>query len=80
MSALEGSTDLNITIKGPDTKLALVVPPTATVLELKNLVFAAAPNFPVDQQRLIYSGRVLKDEDLVSKYSLKTGHVVHLVS
>jgi len=34
---------------------------------------------PVEQQRLIYSGHVLKDAQSLSSYSLKDGHTVHLV-
>jgi len=71
---------LSITVKGPDTNLKLAVPTNATVLELKALIFENAPSFPIAQQRLIYSGRVLKDEDDVSKYALKDGHTIHLVS
>lgn len=73
------TTNLSITVKGPDTKLTLSVPVESTVLELKTLIHSQAPNFPVTQQRLIYSGRVLKDEDAVSKYNLKDGHTIHLV-
>lgn len=62
------------------TKLAVSVPASATVLELKALIEEGNSNFPADSQRLIYSGRVLKDEDLLSKYSLKDGHTIHLVS
>jgi hypothetical protein len=75
------SSTLSISVKGPqDVKLTLAVPTTATVAELKQLVSEAATAFPADSQRLIYSGRVLKDEDLISKYGLKDGHTIHLVS
>lgn len=49
------------------------------MLELKGLIQAKDESFPAESIRLIYSGRVLKDEDLVSKYSLKQGHTIHLV-
>lgn len=72
---------LSINIKGPqDTKLSIQVAIAATVAELKQLIATENENFPADSQRLIYSGRVLKDEDLLSKYALKDGHTVHLVS
>jgi ubiquilin len=39
----------------------------ATVLALKGLLVERA-EIPADQQRLIYKGRVLKDEQLLSSY------------
>lgn len=75
--------DLSITVKGPsDTKLAITVSATATVLELKQLIESAAPEsnrVEVQNQRLIFSGRVLKDEEIITKYGLKDGNVIHLV-
>lgn len=76
------ATDLQVTIKGPsDSKFSISVPSNSTVLELKELIFAAPDGgaVPVVNQRLIYSGRVLKDVDLVSTYNLKSGNTVHLV-
>lgn len=34
---------------------------------------------PVAAQRLIYKGRILKDDDLISSQGLKDGHIMHLV-
>uniref|UniRef100_A0A2P2LMV2 Scythe/bat3 n=1 Tax=Rhizophora mucronata TaxID=61149 RepID=A0A2P2LMV2_RHIMU len=34
---------------------------------------------PVGQQRLIFRGKVLKDEHLLSEYQLENGHTLHLV-
>lgn len=34
---------------------------------------------PVGQQRLIFQGKVLKDEHLLSKYHIKNGDTLHLV-
>lgn len=70
-----------VNIKAPsDVKLQINVPEDATVADLKTLVAAANSDFPADAQRLIFSGKVLKDEDPVSKYNLKNGHTIHLVS
>ncbi len=33
-----------------------------------------------DRQRLIYRGRVLKDEDVVGDYHIEEGHTVHMVA
>ncbi|KAK4698862.1 UDP-N-acetylglucosamine/UDP-N-acetylgalactosamine diphosphorylase, partial [Phenoliferia sp. Uapishka_3] len=72
---------LEVFVKTPTGKIAITIesPDTITVLELKGLVEAKDSSFTADAIRLIYSGRVLKDEDLVSKYALKQGHTIHLV-
>ncbi|SCV67900.1 BQ2448_5511 [Microbotryum intermedium] len=71
---------IKVHVKGPsDTKLTLSIATSATVLELKQAIAAEAAAFPADSQRLIYSGRVLKDEDELEKYKLKDGHSIHLV-
>jgi UV excision repair protein RAD23 len=33
----------------------------------------AAQNFPVDQQKLIHAGKVLKDDSALSEYGVKEG-------
>lgn len=49
-----------------------------TVQETKEA--AAGPcDMPSDQQRLIYRGRILKNNDLLSSYGITTGHTIHLV-
>ncbi|KAF9109712.1 Ubiquilin-4 [Mortierella sp. AM989] len=49
----------------------------STVLQLKEKL--ATPDLPVASIRLVYSGRVLKDEDQLSTYSIKEGHTIHMV-
>jgi hypothetical protein len=52
----------------------------ATVLDLKNKIATEEfENVPADRQRLIYSGRVMKNEDKLSVYKVKQGNTVHLV-
>lgn len=73
--------EINISVKGPsDLKLSLRVDTSVTVEELKQQIATENSEFPADQQRLIYSGRVLKDNECVEKYGLKEGHTIHLVS
>ena len=63
-----------------DAKYVLTIPLTLTVLELKQkLSTSEYADLPPDRQRLIYSGRVLKDPDTLASYKIKEGHTVHLV-
>ena len=63
-----------------DAKYTLQVPLSMSVSELKEKLSAEDyANLPVDRQRLIYSGRVLKDPDTLDSYKIKEGHTVHLV-
>lgn len=51
---------------------------TATVLNLKELI-SLQVEVPATQQRLIYSGKVLKDAEKLASYSVVEGHTVHMV-
>ncbi|XWS33946.1 hypothetical protein CRYUN_Cryun22dG0126500 [Craigia yunnanensis] len=42
-------------------------------------VLARKCDIPVDQQRLIYKGRILKDDQTLKSYGLEADHTVHLV-
>jgi len=58
----------------------ITIAETATVLDLKTkLAGADYENIPADRQRLIYSGRVLKNEELLSAYKIKAGNTIHMV-
>lgn len=63
-----------------DQKHVVSVPESISVLELKQKL--ATPDYadiPADRQRLIYSGRVMKDADPLSTYKIKDGNTVHMV-
>jgi len=63
-----------------DQKYVVTVPDTMTVLELKEkLSTSEYADVPAERQRLIYSGRVLKDPDVLSTYKIKDGNTVHMV-
>ncbi len=63
-----------------DAKYVLTVPLTMTVIDLKTKLSGSDyADIPPDRQRLIYSGRVLKDADTLSTYKIKEGNTVHLV-
>ena len=52
----------------------------ATVLDLKTKLSGDDyEKVPADRQRLIYSGRVMKNEDVLSKYNIKSGNTIHMV-
>lgn len=63
-----------------DAKYVLTVPLSMTVSDLKTKLSGSDyADIPPDRQRLIYSGRVLKDADTLSTYKIKEGNTVHLV-
>ncbi|KAH3911387.1 hypothetical protein HBI56_104650 [Parastagonospora nodorum] len=63
-----------------DQKHVLTLPNTTTVADLKAKLSASEyADVPAERQRLIYSGRVLKDHDTLSSVKIKDGHTVHLV-
>lgn len=63
-----------------DQKHVLTLPSATTVADLKaKLATPEYADVPVDRQRLIYSGRVLKDPDTLASVKIKDGHTIHLV-
>ncbi len=59
---------------------AITMAETATVLDLKNkLAGADYENIPAERQRLIYSGRVMQNQEPLSKYKIKAGNTIHMV-
>ncbi|XP_078155562.1 ubiquitin domain-containing protein DSK2b-like isoform X2 [Carex rostrata] len=50
----------------------------ATVRVFKTTV-ATSCDVPAEQQRLIYKGRILKDEQTLSSYGVEADHTIHLV-
>ncbi|KAF2718715.1 hypothetical protein K431DRAFT_305853 [Polychaeton citri CBS 116435] len=61
-------------------KYVVTVPLSMTVADLKQKL--STPEYatlPPERQRLIYSGRVLKDPDTLSAVKIKDGNTVHLV-
>ena len=63
-----------------DQKHVVTVHTTMTVGDLKQkLSTSEYANIPAERQRLIYSGRVLKDPDTLASAKIKDGNTVHLV-
>ncbi|KAJ5125217.1 Ubiquitin-like protein DskB [Penicillium atrosanguineum] len=74
-------TSITFTVKSStDAKFTLALPITTLVLELKQKLSSSEyADTPADRQRLIYSGRVLKDNETLESYKIKDGHTIHLV-
>ncbi|EGP87958.1 uncharacterized protein MYCGRDRAFT_71110 [Zymoseptoria tritici IPO323] len=63
-----------------DAKYVVTVSAAITVGDLKQkLSTSEYADLPPERQRLIYSGRVLKDADTVGSCKIKDGNTVHLV-
>ncbi|KAH6911697.1 hypothetical protein BKA70DRAFT_1146120 [Coprinopsis sp. MPI-PUGE-AT-0042] len=75
----ESSSEIQVNVKGPsELKLQINISTDQTVLELKQAI-AGKSDVPADRQRLIYSGKVLKDEDVISVYKIQSSHTIHMV-
>ncbi|KAG9200144.1 hypothetical protein G6514_007498 [Epicoccum nigrum] len=75
----EGQITFNVKAAN-DKKHVLTLPATTTVADLKTKLSSSEyADIPADRQRLIYSGRVLKDPDTLGGVKIKDGHTIHLV-
>ncbi|KAJ2440062.1 hypothetical protein GGF42_007750, partial [Coemansia sp. RSA 2424] len=73
---------VTLTIKcSGEKRLELTVgdPQTTKVLELKTLIAEKLADTPVTSQRLIFAGRILKDDDMLGSYNVVEGSTVHMV-
>lgn len=70
---------INIHIKSAGDKKHEVLVDTASTIEDLKVIISAAADIPAENQRLIYSGKVLKDAETVASYKIQDGHTVHLV-
>jgi ubiquilin len=77
------ASDAQITFKvktSSDSTHTMTMSEAATVLDLKTKLSGEdVENIPVDRQRLIYSGRVMKNDDALSVYKIKTNNTIHMV-
>lgn len=62
-----------------DVKIPIEIDSEKTILELKQQIQSIDSNFPADRLRLIYSGKVLKDDQTVGSYNIAEGNTVHMV-
>ena len=72
---------ITFTVKSStDAKFTLTLPTSILVSELKSKLSSSEyADTPADRQRLIYSGRVLRDNETLETYKIKDGHTIHLV-
>ncbi|KAM7206717.1 hypothetical protein V8F33_000360 [Rhypophila sp. PSN 637] len=79
----ESAAEAQITFKvksSNDKVHTITMPESAKVLELKQkLATAEFEGVAVERQRLIYSGRVLKNDDALSVYKIKHLNTIHMV-
>lgn len=79
----EGNGEAQVTFKvktAGDKSHTITMVESATVLDLKTkLAGEDYENVPVERQRLIYSGRVMKNDDALSTYKIKAGNTIHMV-
>jgi ubiquilin len=79
----DAGTDAQITFKvksSNDKTHTITMAESATVLELKTkLAGSDFEDTPAERQRLIYSGRIMKDADALSVYKIKNNNTVHMV-
>ncbi|KAK6432275.1 hypothetical protein LTR95_011554 [Oleoguttula sp. CCFEE 5521] len=80
-SSSTGAEQITFNVKSSsDAKHVITVPTSTTVGDLKTkLAGEEYANIPPERQRLIYSGRVLKDPDTLATCKIKDGNTVHLV-
>ncbi|EEA25260.1 hypothetical protein TMatcc_006517 [Talaromyces marneffei ATCC 18224] len=75
------STSITFSVKASnDAKYTFTLPDSTTVSDLKEKLSSSEyADTPAERQRLIYSGRVLKDNETLASYKIKDGHTIHLV-
>lgn len=70
---------INFTVKtSKDEKYTLSLPPSTSISDLKSKLHELS-QIEAGLQRLIYSGRVMKDEETLAFYKVQSGHTIHLV-
>lgn len=62
-----------------EQKLSVSIDTSSTVQQLKSEIAKHLTDTPAEQQRLIYSGKVLKDNEVLETYKMAEGHTIHLV-
>lgn len=61
-----------------ETQFSITLMSTSSIIGLKEVI-ATQTGVLLHRQRLIFRGKVLKDEDTMSTYAIEDGHTLHLV-
>ncbi|SCW03297.1 LAFE_0G07338g1_1 [Lachancea fermentati] len=69
---------ITIHVKSGQNKWDVSVEPSSSVAELKEAI-SKVSEIPAENQRLIFSGKILKDDQSVESYKIEDGHAIHLV-
>ncbi|PIS53953.1 hypothetical protein CJI97_003651 [Candidozyma auris] len=73
------SEQITINVKSSgDKKFEVKVDTSSSIADLKTIISGEA-DVPPERQRLVYSGKVLKDEETVASYKIKDGHAIHMI-
>ncbi|GMH23638.1 hypothetical protein Nepgr_025481 [Nepenthes gracilis] len=79
VGGVAGCEEVSVNIRSSNgSKFSVRIGLDSTVGAFKSLV-AQNCNVPADQQRLIYKGRILKDDQTLECYGLQADHTVHMV-
>jgi ubiquilin len=75
------ATQITFKVKSSGDKTHVItMADSATVLDLKTkLAGSDFEDTPIERQRLIYSGRVMKNDDALSVYKIKNQNTIHMV-
>ncbi|KIJ22606.1 hypothetical protein M422DRAFT_276936 [Sphaerobolus stellatus SS14] len=78
-TSTDATSQISINIEGPsEPKIQISIAADKTVMDLKRAI-AEKLDVEADRQRLIFSGKLLKDDDVLSSYKIKSGHTIHMV-
>lgn len=71
--------EITVNVKSSnDQKYSITIDTSKTVLEFKKAI-AEKCDTAAERQRLIYAGKVLKDNDTLETYKIAEGNTVHMV-
>ncbi|CAD44116.1 Ubiquilin [Caenorhabditis elegans] len=70
---------IKVHVKSPSNKYDVEIAADASVSELKDKVLVFVPTANKEQVCIIYTGKILKDEETLTQHKIADGHTVHLV-
>uniref|UniRef100_A0A1I7U6U3 Ubiquitin-like domain-containing protein n=1 Tax=Caenorhabditis tropicalis TaxID=1561998 RepID=A0A1I7U6U3_9PELO len=76
--ATEGAL-IKVSVKSPTVRYDVEIDSGATVSDLKDKILLLVPTANKEQVCIIYTGKILKDEETLTQHRISDGHTVHLV-